>query len=110
MSVLSTTERQLVHANEPTFTDRGPGIDLPAKLDKAAGVGGMATVLTGQTSVTVTAAALGGSYGGKPVQLTPMANLVDATWWASWSGDDLVISIGTAEAGDVAFSYHVFTG
>src|SRR5688572_29010837 len=54
--------------------------------------GATATVLSGQTSITVTAATLGGSFGGSPVVAT--MNEQDADEFvihARWSTHDLII-------------------
>lgn len=63
-------------------------------------IAGIATVLTGQTSVTVSAATLGGSYGGKPVVAT--LNEQDGTKAvanARWSTNDLIIELTAATVG-----------
>ena len=71
-------------------------------------VSGTATVLNGQTSVTVTAATLGGTFGGSPVQLTWAEQPTAATdLSAGWSTDDLVITIDTDNTADVDVYYFV---
>ena len=114
--ILTAEESRVVRQNEPTFSNN-QGIDLPARLEthRAAveaaltateGVAdtaaadladipsGLATVLNATTSITVTAATLGGSFGGSPVALTFAEAPTAATLlFATWSGNDLVINV-----------------
>lgn len=109
--ILTDEQARRVRDNEPTLSDRPPGVDLPTLLNDWASsvsgevadfVSGTATVLDGNTSVTVTAATLGGTYGGSPVQLTWAEQPTAATdVSASWSGDDLVITIDADNTADV---------
>ena len=114
MSVLNETETQLVHLNEPSFSNRGSGIDLPAKLDKAAGLSGLATILAGNSQVELTPADLGGKYGGSPVQMTLLRQLViEPTFWYEWvgaDGDTLRLRVGDDEGVDFQIAYHIFLG
>lgn len=97
------------------YGGRHVGARAPARLHdlEAKRVSGKATIENGSTSVTVAEAmldkdGLGYAFGGAPVQVTPMGSLGSAaTFYASWSGDDLVITVNTDPGTDVEFAYTV---
>ena len=63
-------------------------------------VSGAAIIALGNAAITITAATLGGSYGGKPVFVAINEATEDTTLFRlrySWTGNDLVIS-GNANA------------
>lgn len=65
---------------------------------------GIAAV-AGAATVTITAATLGGNFGGRPVVATPMTT--DGTKYvvsATWSTHDLVITFSTSFTGNVAYA------
>lgn len=70
-------------------------------------ISGTTQIALGQAAKTVTAATLGGNYGGKPVLVT--LNTVDATLTsvltAVWSGNDLVITGNAAATAAVTVSF-----
>lgn len=73
---------------------------------------GTATIGTGVDTVTVTAATLGGAFGGSPVQLTINEAAEDATLFRlryTWSTDDLVIDGNANATADVDVSFSVDT-
>lgn len=59
--------------------------------------------VAGTTSVTVTAATLGGTYGGRPVIATTNAGTTISVLTAVWSTNDLVITFSAAFTGTVSF-------
>ena len=86
------------HYESKTQTARGA---VNAALGAANGlVSGSAQIAIAASSVTVNAAALGGSYGGKPVYVAINEATEDTTLFRlryAWSGNDLVIH-GNANA------------
>lgn len=69
-------------------------------------IGGTAEIANGQSTVTVAAATLGGSYGGKPV--VACFNETDGTKYivsCTWSTDDLVITASAAVGADRTVAY-----
>lgn len=73
-------------------------------------VSGTGTVLSGQTALTITAATLGGSYGGSPVVATINENATNSVYVrsAAWSTDDLVVTLsGDPGASNADFTYMI---
>ena len=129
--VLTDAEVARVRDAEPTLSNRPPGVDLAAKIntlaaeakadteanaaagsdntaDLAAMVSGTATILNGNTSVTVTAATLGGTFGGSPVQLTWAESPgTGGVLYATWSTDDLVINCAADPGADTDVYFSV---
>ena len=67
---------------------------------------GIAAV-AGAVNVTVTAATLAGSFGGKPVTATTNTGTTIHVLTAVWSTDDLVITFSASYTGDVTYSIAV---
>lgn len=70
---------------------------------------GSATILAGQSSVTVLAAAVGGNYGGKPAFGLMAGSDATATTLlrATWSTNDLVLTANANAAADVLVYWFV---
>lgn len=70
---------------------------------------GTATLASGSSSVTITAATLGGAFGGKPV--VAMLNAADGVALrirtAAWSGDDLVLTAEGLAGANRTVSYMI---
>lgn len=69
---------------------------------------GTGTVLSGQTSLTITSATLGGSYGGKPVVATLNEVATNSVYVrsAAWSTNDLVVTLSADPgASNADFTY-----
>lgn len=122
-TILSDEQLRVLRDNEPTLSDR-QGIDLgkllndwaalvkadveAAQADADAIVSGTGVILSGNPSLTITAATLGGSYGGKPVVVT--LNETDGTLYvlsAVWSTNDLVVTLSGNATDDRTFSYMI---
>jgi hypothetical protein len=67
---------------------------------------GLATVPNGTATVTILAATLGGSYGGRPVVSTINAGAVGILS-AVWSGNDLVLTTTANVTADRIASYFI---
>ena len=71
-------------------------------------VSGLAAILIATDDITITAATLGGAYGGSPVFVAINEATEDATLLYlrySWTGDDLVIAGNANCTAEVAVSF-----
>lgn len=122
-TMLTDEEKRVIRDNAPTLSDR-QGVDLPTKLDEFAEsvkteveandtelaglVSGKAEIESGNDAITVSAATLGGSYGGSPVVAQLMES--DGSLYvlsAAWSTDDLVITISGNATGDRTVGFFI---
>lgn len=75
----------------------------------AAAFGGTATIAATESSVTIPAATLGGSFGGQPACAVVQQAAADSTLThiarCHWSDDDLVIEGNAASTADVTVAY-----
>lgn len=99
--LFTDAEAQRVRDVEPTFSDRPPGVDLPAKMEalRAAVIAelaavaalhpaGEATVLNGTATVIVSGAALAGLDGSPVVAVLGEPDGAVHVLSCEWNGDD----------------------